>query len=110
MDKPFKTKGLKANKRAVVDTSPTAMNPTGDKLATTLETALSTTLPAPRPKAKRGAKGKPVAVARFGSAAVPVNRCASGGRIRFVLSYHREGRRMRQFFGDLPPRKKRPCS
>ena len=106
LDKPFKTKGLKAKKRAAVDTSPTAMNPTGDKLATTQETALSTTLPAPRPKAKRGAKGKPVSVARFGSAAVPVYRCAAGGRIRFALSYHREGRRMRQFFGDLAAAKK----
>ena len=36
--KPFKTKGLKAKKCAAVDTSPTAMNPTGDKLATTQET------------------------------------------------------------------------
>ena len=62
------------------------MNPTGDKLATTQETALSTTLPAPRPKAKRGSKGKPVAVVRFGSVSVPVYRCAPGGRIRFVLS------------------------
>ncbi|MBN8461058.1 MAG: hypothetical protein J0M04_24785 [Verrucomicrobia bacterium] len=79
------------------------MNPTGDKLATTRETALSTTLPAPWPNPKRGAKGKPVAVARFGSASVPVYRCASGDRIRFALSYHREGRRMRQFFTDPPP-------
>ncbi len=82
------------------------MNPTGDKLATTQETALSTTLPAPRPKAKRGSKGKPVAVAHFGSVSVPVYRCASGGRIRFVLSYHREGKRLRQFFGDLAAAKK----
>ncbi len=86
MDKPFKTNGLRTEKRAKVDASSTAMNPTGDKLATTQETALSTTLPAPRPKTKRGSKGKLVAVARFGSVSVPVYRCASGGRIRFVPS------------------------
>ncbi|MEI7912687.1 MAG: hypothetical protein WCK77_23925, partial [Verrucomicrobiota bacterium] len=51
MDKPFKTNGLWIGIRAKVDASTTAMNPTGDKLATTQETALSTTLPAPRPKA-----------------------------------------------------------
>jgi integrase len=47
-----------------------------------------------------------VAIVGFGSAKVPVYRCASGGRIRFAISYHRDGKRMRQFFGDLAAAKK----
>ena len=42
----------------------------------------------------------------FGFAKVPVSRCASGGRIRFAISYHRERRRVRQFFTDLAAAKK----
>lgn len=40
-------------------------------------------------------------MARFGSASVPVYRCDSGGRVRFAISYHREGKRLRQFFTTL---------
>ena len=37
---------------------------------------------------------------------MPVYRCASGGRVRFAISYHRDGQRLRQFFGDLATAKK----
>ena len=63
------------------------------------------TAPPSRPP-KAGKNGKPVAIVRFGSVAVPVYCCASGGRTRFILSYHREGRRMRQSFRTLGRAKK----
>jgi hypothetical protein len=81
------------------------MNPCGDKLATTQQPAHSTASAACR-EPKRKGKGKPVAVVGYGSAKVPVYRCASGGRVRFAISYHRDGRRLRQFFGDLTTAKK----
>ena len=43
---------------------------------------------------------------KFGSAAVPVYRCDSKGRERFILSYHRSGKRMRQSFCSLATAKK----
>lgn len=71
------------------------MAPPGDKMATTRQTASNTPTPEARAP-KRKTHGKPAAVVGFGSAKVPVYRCASGGRIRFAISYHREGRRMRR--------------
>jgi integrase len=58
------------------------------------------------PTPKRGKHGKPVAMARFGSASVPIYRCDSGGRIRFALSHYRDGKRLRQFFTTLEAAKK----
>jgi len=81
------------------------MDPCGDKLATTRQTAPSTPTSTCR-EPKRKGKGKPMAIVGFGSAKVPVYRCVSGGRIRFAISYHRDGKRMRQFFGDLAAAKK----
>jgi site-specific recombinase XerD len=43
---------------------------------------------------------------KFGSAAILVYRTASGGRVRFTVSWYREGRRMRQVFGTLEEAKK----
>ena len=76
------------------------MESTGDKMVTTRGTA-----PPSRPP-KAGKNGKPAALVRYGSASVPVYCCASGGRTRFILSYHREGRRMRQSFRTLGRAKK----
>ena len=56
------------------------------------------------PKAR--ADGKPAATVRFGSVAVPVYQCTDRGRCRFILSYHRDGRRMRQSFMKLEDAKK----
>ena len=97
--------GLDRQERVEVDAPPPAMNHPGDNLATTQEPALSTPDPTSR-ASKRKPKGKPVAVVGFGSAKVPVYRCASGGRVRFAISYHRDGQRLRQFFGDLATAKK----
>ena len=105
MFNPFISNGLRSGEAPAVDASTPAMNPCGDKLATTQQSASSTPAEACR-EPKRKGKGKPAAIVGFGSAKVPVYRCASGGRIRFAISYHRDGKRMRQFFGDLAAAKK----
>lgn len=68
-------------------------------MATTRQTTLST--PQNTRSRRHGSRGKPVATVGFGSAKVPVYRCESAGRVRFAISYHREGRRLRQFFTGL---------
>jgi len=80
------------------------MEALGDKMATT---HADPTQLAPHPPApKRGKHGKPAAVARFGSASVPIYRCTSGGRVRFAISHYRDGKRLRQFFTTLEVAKK----
>ena len=80
------------------------MEADGDKMATTHAETTNTVLYPPAPK--RGKHGKPVAMARFGSASVPVYRCDSGGRVRFAISHYRDGKRLRQFFPSLDAAKK----
>ena len=79
------------------------MEAPGDKMATT-HAEPSKVLHPPAPK--RGKSGKPVAMVKFGSASVPVYRCDSGGRVRFVISHYRDGKRLRQFFPTLEAAKK----
>ena len=80
------------------------MDTPGDKMATTQETTPSPAESGREPKRK--GKGKPATIVGFGSAKVPVYRCASGGRVRFAISYYRDGKRLRQFFTTLPAAKK----
>ena len=80
------------------------MEAPGDKMATTHAEPSNPVLCPPTPK--RGKHGKPVAMARFGSASVPVYRCGSGGRVRFAISHYRDGKRLRQFFTTLEAAKK----
>ena len=47
---------------------------------------------------KRRKDGKPAAVVRSGSVALPVYQCRDGRSTRFILSYHRAGRRLRHSF------------
>jgi hypothetical protein len=51
---------------------------------------------------KRGA----FAEVKFGSAVVPIYRTQSNGRVRYMLSYHREGRRERMIFSQMATAKK----
>ncbi|RPJ35260.1 MAG: hypothetical protein EHM17_03350 [Verrucomicrobiaceae bacterium] len=69
------------------------MNAGGDKLVTNAASAL----PATSKQARCGRRKKqgPVAVMKFGSAAVPVYRMESGGRVRFAIAYYRDGKRLR---------------
>jgi len=43
---------------------------------------------------------------KAGSAVVPIYRAESKGRVRFTLSFYRDGRRMRKMFNDLDAAKK----
>ena len=45
--------------------------------------------------------GKPVALVKQGSAAVPIYRGAVRGKIRFTVAFYRDGRRQRRTFGCL---------
>ena len=76
------------------------MDGTGDKSATKLESA-----PEP-PHFKARVKGRPVVTVKCGSARVPIYRCQSGKRVRFVISYYRSGRRQRQSFRTVDAAKK----
>ncbi len=62
--------------------------------------------PAGSKASKQRPKGKPVATVKFGSASVPVYRCQSGKRVRFVISHYRDGRRLRRFFATLDEARK----
>ena len=62
------------------------MEAPGDKMATTHAEEPSNKVLYP-PASKRGKSGKPVAMVKFGSASVPVYRCDSGGRVRWLRGF-----------------------
>ena len=80
------------------------MNAGGDKLVTNVDSDSPTRSKSARCKGKKS-RG-PVQVVKFGSAAVPIYRMDSGGRIRFAVAYYRDGRRLRQMFPTLEAAKK----
>ena len=87
-----------------VDTVSHVMEDDGDKMVTTQEhDLLSARKTAGSPKTRQG---RPAALVKFGSAVVPVYRTTSGNRVRFMISYHRDGKRMRQIFATLEAAKK----
>jgi hypothetical protein len=57
------------------------------------------------PRRKGGKKG-PYATVKFGSASVPIYRTESNGRVRFILTHYRDGKRLRQAFTDQAAAKK----
>jgi integrase len=73
------------------------MNDAGDKMATTCGGFTSK---------RRGKKAGPFFKVKSGSAVVPIYRTESKGRIRFIVSFYRDGRRMRKMFNDLDAAKK----
>ena len=81
----------------VVDTSHTRMNEGGDKMATNVGCA---------PPKKRNKKPGPFLKVKSGSAVVPIYRTESKGRIRYTLSFYRDGRRMRKMFSSIDEAKK----
>lgn len=72
----------------------------GDKLATNAPGKTS------RKRTARKKKRGPVASVKFGSAVVPIYESRSGARVRYCLTYYRDGERLRQFFSDLESAKK----
>ena len=73
------------------------MNEAGDKMATNRGNV---------PPKGRSKKAGPFHKVKAGSAVVPIYRTESKGRVRFTLSFYRDGRRMRKMFNDLDAAKK----
>ena len=61
-----------------------------------------------RGKSPQGAvkKACPSLKVKAGSAVVPIYRAATNSRLRYTLSFYRDGRRMRKMFNDLESAKK----
>jgi hypothetical protein len=60
----------------------------------------------PNSRPRKGGKAGPHATVKFGSASVPIYRTESKGRVRFILTHYRDGKRLRQVFSDLAAAKK----
>ncbi len=76
----------------------------GDKMVTNAAPGV-----AKRSKARRSGGSKkqgPFLKVKSGSAAVPVYRSETKGRVRYTLSFYREGRRERKVFADLEDAKR----
>lgn len=82
---------------ATVDTVSGLMNEGGDKMATNPGEAT--------PKVRKKKAG-PFLKVKAGSAVVPIYRTESKGRVRFTLSFYRDGRRIRKMFNTLDDAKK----
>jgi hypothetical protein len=87
-----------------VDAVSHVMEDDGDKMVTTQELDLLSARKSTR--SPKPGKGKPATLVKFGSAVVPVYRTTSGSRVRFMISYHRDGKRLRQIFATLDTAKK----
>ena len=94
---PLNNQLVTAAPTAEVDGGSSLMNEAGDKMATNRGEAL--------PKGRRK-KAAPFLKVKAGSAVVPIYRTACKGRVRFTLSFYRNGRRMRKMFNDLESAKK----
>lgn len=73
------------------------MNEGGDKMATNVG------ITAPKGRNK---KPGPCLKVKSGSAVVPIYRTESKGRVRYTLSFYRDGRRMRKMFSNIDEAKK----
>ena len=93
----FNNQRITADKAASVDMPNNGMNEAGDKMATNRGEA---------PPKWRSKKAGPFLKVKAGSAVVPIYRTESNGRVRFTLSFYRDGRRMRKMFNALEDAKK----
>jgi hypothetical protein len=73
------------------------MNEGGDKMVTNVGCT---------PPNKRNKKPGPFLKVKSGSAVVPIYRTESKGRVRYTLSFYRDGRRLRKIYNDLESAKK----
>ncbi len=81
------------------------MDEAGDKLATNPGFASATRSKSVASK-RRSKKAGPFLKVKAGSAVVPIYRTESKGRIRFTLSFYRDGRRMRKMCNTLEDAKR----
>ena len=94
---PLNNQGVTAAPTAEVDGGSSLMNEAGDKMATNRGDS---------PPKVRSKKAGPYFKVKAGSAVVPIYRTACKGRLRYTLSFYRDGRRMRKMFTDLEDAKK----
>ena len=87
-----------------VDNPRYPMNEGGDKMVTNAGAESATHTKPRRSRAKK--KLGPFLKVKFASAVVPIYRTESNGRVRYTLSFYRDGRRMRKAFNDLESAKK----
>lgn len=80
------------------------MNEAGDKMATNAGLVSATRSKTRRSKGRK--KQGPFLKVKFGSSVVPIYRTESKGRIRFTVSFYRDGRRLRKMFNSLDDAKK----
>ena len=80
------------------------MNEAGDKLVTNVGSGSAIRSKSGRSKRKK--KQGPQLVVKVGSATVPIYRIESKGRVRFTVSFYREGRRVRKVFPTMDAAKK----
>lgn len=73
------------------------MNGGGDKMATNQEAKTSNS---------SGRKSGPHAKVKAGSAVVPIYQSKSGDRVRYAVSFYRDGKRLRKMFSTLDAAKK----
>lgn len=80
------------------------MDEAGDKMATNVGSASATRSKTKGSKSRK--KQGPFLKVKSGSSMVPIYRTESKGRVRFTVSFYRDGRRMRKMFNDLESAKK----
>jgi len=80
------------------------MNEGGDKMVTNAgsDSAIRSKTKRPRGRKKQG----PFLKVKAGSAVVPIYQTESKGRVRYTLSFYRDGRRERKVFSSLEDAKK----
>jgi integrase len=82
----------------LVDTFAPSMDEAGDKMVTNAGTKAARRSKSGR--SRRCKKAAPFQKVKAGSAVVPIYRTESHGRVRFTVSFYREGRRVRKVFTD----------
>ena len=80
------------------------MEGAGDKMVTNAGSGAATRSKTRRSKGRK--KQGPFQKVKTGSAVVPIYRTESAGRVRFTLSFYRDGRRVRKVFTDLDEARK----
>ena len=83
--------------RSLIETPSRPMNEGGDKVATNQEAKTSNS---------SGRKSGPHAKVKAGSAVVPIYQSKSGDRVRYAVSFYRDGKRLRKMFSTLDAAKK----
>ena len=94
---PLNNQGVTVNVAQPVDMPNSGMDEAGDKMATNQGKT------SPKVRSKNAG---PFHKVKAGSAVVPIYRTESKGRVRFTLSFYRDGRRMRKMFNTVEDAKK----